>query len=92
MATHDVDACLQSTRDRYEVLEGDEVVATEEHERSPAARWYSLEAAALLYRAAGFEDVRATRDFTHEPAVESDDLFVVVGTRPEGAPESTPEG
>lgn len=87
MVTHDVQARLQHTRDRCEVLDGDEVVATENHERSPTARWYSLEQALELYRAAGFEDVCATRGFTHETAVASDDLFVVTGTRPAGAPD-----
>lgn len=82
MVTHDVAACLQSTRDRYQVLAGEEVLLTENHERSPAACWYSLEEALELYSAAGFEDVRATRDFSREPAAPEDDLFVVVRTRP----------
>lgn len=87
MVTHDVAACLQSTRDRYEVLAGEEVLLTENHERSPAARWYSLEEALELYSAAGFEDVRAARDFSREPAAPEDDLFVVVETRPVRTPQ-----
>ncbi len=80
-ATLDPARCLEDTWDRYEVLDGDQVVLSEEHERQPAARWYSLDEALDLYREADFEDVHAVRGFTGEAAGQEDDLFTVLGTR-----------
>jgi len=77
----DAESRLQDTWDRYEVLEGETVVQSEEHERQPAARWYSLDEALELYREAGFEGAHALRGFTDDPADEGDDLFTAIGTR-----------
>ena len=74
---------LEHTQDRYEVIVGDETVTTEEHGRSPSARWYSYEQSLAVYRAAGFSDVHAVREFTFEPAGEDEHVWTVFGTRSE---------
>jgi SAM-dependent methyltransferase len=79
---YDAAAQLEHSQDRYEVVRGDEVVATELHERSPATRSYSQAQARAMYEAAGFVDVRAQAGFTDNPATPADDkLFTVVGRR-----------
>jgi len=81
-AKYDTAAQLEHTEDRYEVLAGDEIIETEEHRRSPAARWYTQAQAAALYADAGFVDVRVTEGFTHEPATADARVFTVFGHRP----------
>jgi hypothetical protein len=81
-STYDIPRQLESTEDRYELLRDGEVIYTEEHSRSPGVRWYNQQQAADLYRAADFTGIRLTREFTHEPASEEDNLFSVFGMRP----------
>ena len=72
---------LQSTEDRYEVLEGEVVVASELHVRSPATRSYTQEQAVAMLRAAGFVAVRLTSGFSEQPALPADELFCAFGCR-----------
>ena len=74
-------AQLEHTEDRYEVLVGDEIVETEEHQRSPAVRWYTQAQSRALYERAGFVDVRAT-NFTFDPTTPDDRLWVVFAKKP----------
>jgi ubiquinone/menaquinone biosynthesis C-methylase UbiE len=79
---YDVPNQLEHTENRYEVLRDGEVIASEHHVRSPATRWYTQEQAANLYKEAGFTAIRLFREFTHEPASETDTTFSILGTRP----------
>ena len=81
-STLDLAQQLESTEDRYEVLRGGVVVATEMHVRSPATRWYTQQQALRLYEEAGFTGVRVFKDFSQEGASPEDTLFSILGTRP----------
>lgn len=81
-ATYDLDQQLEHTEDRYEVVRDGVVVASENHARSPATRWYTQAQASDLYRAAGFGAIRLVHEFTVEPARPDDHIFCVFGTRP----------
>ena len=74
---------LESTEDRYEVLDGERVVASELHARSPATRSYTQAQAVAILGAAGFVDVRLTSGFTEQPAAPADTLFCALGRRAE---------
>lgn len=71
----------ESTEDRYEVIVADQIVATEEHHRSPAVRWYTQEQSLALYEKAGFADVHAVSNFTWDPAMSGDSIWTVLGTK-----------
>lgn len=73
-------AC-ESTRDRYDVRVGGEVVATEEHERHPATRSYTQAQARALFERAGLADIQVYHEFSSEPATPDDTLFTLVGCR-----------
>lgn len=79
---YDLDAQLEHTRDRYEVVRDGEVIHTEEYEHNPGTRWYTQEQAVNLYRAAGFTGITLLKEFTREPATPDDSLFTILGTRP----------
>lgn len=81
-ARYDPAAQLEHTEDRYEIARDGVVLATEEHRRSPATRWYSHEQIRALFGEAGFVDVRLTREWSGEPAVPEDRVVTAVGTRP----------
>lgn len=72
---------LWHSEDRYEVALGDAVIASEDHQRSPAGRWYTQAQAEQLYRDAGFQDIRLLRGFTPSPASAEDRLFCVLGVK-----------
>jgi hypothetical protein len=73
---------LEHEENRYEVLQGDEIVQTETQGRSPAVRWYSQSQARSVYEKAGFTAVTLTSGFTFDPASERDTTFCVIGKRP----------
>ncbi len=82
-ARYDVVNQLEHTEDRYEVSLNGEVLASEHHVRSPATRWYTREQAVSLYAEAGFTDIHLYRfERTLQPALESDDIVVIIGARP----------
>jgi ubiquinone/menaquinone biosynthesis C-methylase UbiE len=82
-ARFDIANQLEHTEDRYELLRGGEVIATEHHSRSPATRWYTQQQAVDLYRQAGFTGIHVVKifDLDFTPASESDTYFSVLGTR-----------
>lgn len=73
---------LWHSEDRYEVLQNDILIAAEDHQRSPAGRWYTQAQAVQLYQDAGFCDIRLLRGFTSTPASAEDTLFCVLGVKP----------
>ncbi len=80
-STYDIPRQLEHTEDRYELLRDGEIVATEEHFRSPATRWYTQDEAVELFRVAGFADILVTRWFSEEPADSNERLFCVLGRK-----------
>jgi ubiquinone/menaquinone biosynthesis C-methylase UbiE len=79
---YEVVAQLQHTKDRCEVRLNDEVIAYEEHERSPAVRFYTQVQVRQLFEAAGFTNVQVFRGSEWELASAEDASFTVVGKRP----------
>jgi hypothetical protein len=73
---------LWHTEDLYEILRDGVVIGSENHQRSPAGRWYTQAQAAQLYQDAGFQDIRLTQGFTHTPATAEDGGFCVLGVKP----------
>lgn len=78
----DADQRLDHTKDRFELVISGEVIATEEHSRSPATVWYSPGEASTLFEDAGFTNVRVFHGFSSTPVREGDRLFTVVGEAP----------
>jgi ubiquinone/menaquinone biosynthesis C-methylase UbiE len=79
---YDVETQLEHTQDRYELSINGQVIATEEHRRSPATRSYTQAQVIDLYQAAGFDTVRLLREFTREPASAQDvRLFTAIGRK-----------
>ncbi|MEX0787355.1 MAG: class I SAM-dependent methyltransferase [Anaerolineales bacterium] len=81
-ARYEPEARLEHTEDRYEVQREGSTVAREDHMRSPATRWYTQEEGLLLYREAGFREVKAYREFHLEPAQPEDMIFTLLGVHP----------
>ena len=81
-ARYEPAAQLEHTEDRYEVVRDGEVIAVEEHRRSPATRWYTHDQVRDLYAAAGFVDVQVFREWSHHPASPQDPVILAVGAKP----------
>jgi SAM-dependent methyltransferase len=69
---------------RFEVEVDGELVATEEHRRSPEGRWYTQAQAVELLTGAGLVDVQLFSGFTHDPVEPDDRLFWALGVKPAG--------
>ena len=80
-ARYDSDAQLEHTEDRYEVIVDGEVVETEEHSRSPSARWYTQEQSRALFEAAGFAGVRLYSAFSQDAATADDRIWTATAAR-----------
>ena len=80
-ARYDPLARLEHTQDRHRVIREGTLLAEEEHQRSPATRWYSLDEARDLFRQAGFEEPAAYQAFSQSPAQSGDTIFTLVGSR-----------
>jgi ubiquinone/menaquinone biosynthesis C-methylase UbiE len=78
----DPETDLEHTIERYEILRDGTVVASEEHHQSPATRSYTQEQAVTLYLDAGFEDIQVFHEFTFEPVRLEDEIFCVLGFKP----------
>ena len=78
----DPDTNLEHTIDRYEIVHDGNLIASEEHQQSPATRSYSQQQATDLYREAGFDPIQAYHEFTFEPVRPEDTTFCVLGFRP----------
>jgi len=77
----DLENQLEHTEDRYELSLNGQLIATEEHQRSPATRWYTQPQVIELYKMAGFNMVRLLHEFTLEPALESSRIFTAIGSK-----------
>jgi SAM-dependent methyltransferase len=69
---------LEHTVDQYEVLLDGDVIATEEHVQSPAARWYTRNQATTLLQEAGLVDIQLVEPLA---AMEQNRNFAVIGRR-----------
>ena len=77
----DLDAQLEHTEDRYEVVVDGDVVETEHHSRSPATCWYTQEQSRSLYEDAGFIDLKLYEAFTSEPASPDARVWTIAGVK-----------
>ena len=68
----------EHTEDLYQKIVNGQVVAEEQHRRSPATRSYTQAETRSLFERAGFRGVRLYHEFTHEPVQPEDRLFAVV--------------
>ncbi len=73
---------LEHNEDRYEVIKDGEMIASEQHLRSPATREYTQRQALDLYIKAGFVDLRIYKGFTREPATEGEEIVTICGVKP----------
>lgn len=67
---------------RFEVELDGKPIAQEFHKLNPEGRYYTQAQAIALFRDAGFTEVQAFHEFTHEPAQPDDRLFCVLGMKP----------
>lgn len=72
----------EDTEDLYLVIRDGQVIAEEQHRRSPATRSYTQAQGRELFEAAGFVNVQLFHEFTWEPVREEDTLFSVLGFKP----------
>lgn len=79
---YDAGTQLQHTDERFELLDGEELVKEEYQRRSPATRGYTLDQVLDLLAEAGFAEVHAVSGLSDEPAGPEDSAFCVIGTRP----------
>jgi SAM-dependent methyltransferase len=73
---------LEHTIDRYEIVRDGQLLASEEHQQSPATRSYTQQQAVALYEEAGFRDIQVYHEFTFEPVKPEDMTFCVLGFKP----------
>jgi ubiquinone/menaquinone biosynthesis C-methylase UbiE len=73
---------LEHTRDRYEVILNGEVIAQEEHSRSPATRGYTPEESAALFTETGFTEVQLTDGFSWMLRKPESTVWVGLGKKP----------
>jgi len=76
------DCQLWHAEQRFEVELGGEIIAREEHRRSPEGRWYSQDQVRRLYQQAGLIDIRLFQGFTRASAADDDRLFCALGVKP----------
>jgi SAM-dependent methyltransferase len=81
---YDPESECEHTKDLYQMIVDDRVVAEETHRRSPATRSYDQAQARDLFERAGFRDVQLYSEFTFDPVKEDDTLFVVIAQKAEG--------
>jgi SAM-dependent methyltransferase len=72
---------FERTQDIYQLIEGDNVVKEEQHQRSPATRSYTQNQALELFQSDGFQEVKLYSEFTFEPVKPTDTLFTVVAKK-----------
>ena len=79
---HEPEKRLWHAEQRFEVEKDEEIIATEHHLLSPEGRSYTQAQAMAIFAEAGFTEIRAFHNFTHEPAQPEDRLFCILGIRP----------
>ena len=80
-ARYDLDAQLEHTEDRYEVVVDGELVETEHFSRSPATRWYTQDQSKALFEGAGFVNLKLYEGATTEPASQDARVWTIVGAK-----------
>jgi hypothetical protein len=75
------DGC-EHTEDLYQKIVNGQVIAEEQHRRSPATRSYTQAQARELFERAGFSNVQLYHEFTFELVQPEDSVFTVVAQRP----------
>ena len=70
---------LEHTSDLYQMIVNGQVVAEEQHQRSPATRAYTQAQIRAAFAQAGFSPIDLYSGFTLEPVKPDDTMFVVVG-------------
>jgi SAM-dependent methyltransferase len=70
---------LEHFEDRFEVVRGEEILASETHTRSPATCWYTQAQAVELYLSTGFDDIQVMTEFSGQRANAEDVIFCVSG-------------
>jgi len=73
---------FEHTIDRYEIIKDGQIIASEEHQQSPATRSYTQAQAIGLYQQAGFKDIQVFSEFTFEPVKPTDTTFSIIGIKP----------
>ncbi len=73
---------FEHTVDRYEIIRDSKVIASEEHQQSPATLSYTHHQAVQLYEEAGFENIQVFHEFTFKPVKPEDTTFCVLGFKP----------
>jgi ubiquinone/menaquinone biosynthesis C-methylase UbiE len=79
----DPETDFEHTIDRYEIVQDGQVIASEEHQQSPATRSYTQQQAVALFQEAGFENIQVFHEFTFEPAKPEDTVFSILGFKPD---------
>ena len=79
---YDREAQFESAEYRYEVSLHGDILAEEKQTFAPETRSYTQQQAVDTYAAAGFEGIRVWREFSTDPATDSDKLFTVLGVSP----------
>ena len=82
---YDPETELRHTENRYEVLENDQVVYSEEHRRSPELRNYTVTQISQLLEQAGYGEIKAVSGYSDDPATDEDGSFCVMAWRAGGA-------
>jgi ubiquinone/menaquinone biosynthesis C-methylase UbiE len=70
--------------ERFEVEVNGEIVAREEHRRSPEGRWYTQAQAIELYQEVGFTGIQVLDGFEYKPAAPDARQFCLLGVKPGG--------
>ena len=78
---YDPQTRLRHTENRYEVLDGHQVIYSEEHRRSPELRNYALAQLLQLLQEAGYREIRAVSGYSDEPATEEDGTFSIMASK-----------
>ena len=81
-SSFDPERRIWNTDELFEILKEGKTIASENHRRSPAGRWYSQKQATELYIEAGFQKLQLFKEFTQEPIADDDSLFCVLGVKP----------
>ena len=72
---------LRHTENRYELLENDQVIYSEDHRRSPELRNYTITQLNEMLDQAGYIEIQAVSGYSTDPATEDDGTFCIIGRR-----------
>lgn len=80
-ARYDPATELEHTKDLYQKIVDGQVVAEEQHQRSPATRSYTQGQITAIFEQAGFEELHLYSEFTFDPVKPEDKVFVIRGRK-----------